>query len=310
MTGWPDQHGSRSNSNASALDWRNVAYRLLGSQTEADDALQEAWLRVDRAGADGVENVGGWLTTIVARVCLNMLRSRRTRREDSLDDQLPDPIVTAYPRSDPEEEAILADSVGIALMVVLDTLTPAERLAFVLHDVFGLPFDEVGRAIDRTPAAARQLASRARRRVRGAEGDIDRDRERQRAVVDAFFAAARGGDFEALLKVLSPDAVVRADFGGRRGLVRLDGASAVAESALMFRHLSRYGRHVLVDGRPGLMVVPPRGVFCVMGFSFEDDRITGLDVLVDPKRLRRLDLPDTTEPAPAVPGAAAPDAAE
>jgi RNA polymerase sigma-70 factor, ECF subfamily len=272
---------------------RNVAYRLLGSQAEVDDALQEAWLRVDRAGAEGVENVGGWLTTIVARVCLNMLRSRRTRREDSLDDQLPDPIVTADPGTDPEQEAVLADSVGVALMVVLDTLTPAERLAFVLHDVFGVPFDEVGRAIDRTPAAARQLASRARRRVRGAEGDVDRDRDRQRAIVDAFFAAARGGDFDALLKLLDPDVVVRADFGGRRGLVRLEGASAVAESALMFRHLAGYGRRVLVDGRPGLMVVPPRGVYAVMGFNFQGDRITGLDVLVDPERLARLQLPDT-----------------
>lgn len=270
----------------------SVAYRLLGSQAEADDALQEAWLRVDRAGAEGVENVGGWLTTIVARVCLNMLRSRRTHREASLEDHLPDPIVSADPGTDPESEAILADSVGIALMVVLDTLSPAERLAFVLHDVFGLPFAEVGRAIDRTPAAARQLASRARRRVRGAEGDVDRDRDRQRALVDAFFAAARGGDLEALVRLLDPEVVVRADFGGRRGLVRVEGAHAVAESATMFRHLAGYGRKVLVDGRPGLMVVPPRGVYAVMGFRFDGDRITGLDVLVDPARLARLPLPD------------------
>jgi len=270
----------------------SVAYRLLGSHAEVDDALQEAWLRIDRAGADGVENVGGWLTTIVARVCLNMLRSRRTRREDSFDDRLPDPIVTADPGANPEREALLADSVGVALMVVLDTLTPAERLAFVLHDVFGVPFDEVGRAIDRTPAAARQLASRARRRVRGAEGDVDRDRDRQRAIVDAFFAAARGGDFDSLLKLLDPDVVVRADFGGPRGLVRVEGAKSVAQSALMFRHLAGYGRRVLVDGRPGLMVVPPRGVYAVMGFNFDRDRITGLDVLVDPGRLARLPLPD------------------
>jgi RNA polymerase sigma-70 factor, ECF subfamily len=270
----------------------SVAYRLLGSQAEVDDALQEAWLRIDRAGADGVENVGGWLTTIVARVCLNMLRSRRTRREDSFDGRLPDPIVTADPGANPEREALLADSVGVALMVVLDTLTPAERLAFVLHDVFGVPFDEVGRAIDRTPAAARQLASRARRRVRGAEGDVDRDRDRQRAIVDAFFAAARGGDFDSLLKLLDPDVVVRADFGGARGLVRVEGAKSVAQSALMFRHLAGYGRRVLVDGRPGLMVVPPRGVYAVMGFNFDRDRITGLDVLVDPGRLARLPLPD------------------
>jgi len=270
----------------------SVAYRLLGSQAEVDDALQEAWLRIDRAGAEGVENIGGWLTTIVARVCLNMLRSRRTRREESLDDHLPDPVVTADPGTDPEQEAVLADSVGVALMVVLDTLTPAERLAFVLHDVFGVPFDEVGRAIDRKPAAARQLASRARRRVRGAEGDVTRDRDRQRAIVEAFFAAARGGDFDGLLKLLDPDVVVRADFGGDRGVVRVEGPRAVAESALTFRHLAGYGRRVLVDGRPGLMVVPPRGVFAVMGFHFDNDRVTGLDVLLDPDRLARLQLPD------------------
>jgi RNA polymerase sigma-70 factor (ECF subfamily) len=270
----------------------SVAYRLLGSQAEVEDALQEAWLRIDRAGAEGIQNVAGWLTTIVARVCLNILRSRRTRREESLEDHLPDPIVTADPGTDPEAEAVLADSVGIALMVVLDTLSPAERLAFVLHDVFGLPFEEVGRAIDRTPAAARQLASRARRRVRGAEDDVDRDRGRQRALVDAFFAAARGGDFDGLVRLLDPAVVVRADFGGRRGLVRLEGARAVAESALMFRHLAGYGRKVLVDGRPGLVVVPPRGVYAVMGFRSHGDRITGLDVLVDPERLARLSLPD------------------
>jgi len=207
---------------------RRVAYRLLGSDAEVDDALQEAWLRVDRAGADGVENLGGWLTTIVARICLNMLRARRTRREAPIEDRLPDPIVTADPGDDPEREAVLADSVGVALMVVLDTLTPAERLAFVLHDVFGVAFEEIGRSIDRTPAAARQLASRARRRVRGAEGDVERDRTRQRAIVDAFFAASREGDFDALVALLDPDVVVRADFGGTRGLVRLDGPKAVA----------------------------------------------------------------------------------
>ena len=272
---------------------RSVATRLLGSESEADDALQDAWLRIDRAGAEGVENLGGWLTTIVARVCLNILRTRSRRREDSLDVEgpLPDPIVTADPDTDPEHEAVLADSVGIALMVVLDTLTPAERLAFVLHDVFGVPFDEIARTIDRTPAAARQLASRARRRVRGAEGDVERDRDRQRAIVDAFSKAAREGDFAALLEVLDPDIVGRADFGGSRGVVRLDGPQAVAESALLFRHLAGYGRRVLVDGRPGMMVVPPRGVYAVMGFTFEGDRIKRLDVLADPERLRRLDLP-------------------
>ena len=270
---------------------RSVAYRLLGSDAEVDDALQEAWLRVDRAGADGVENMGGWLTTIVARVCLNMLRTRRTRREASIEDRLPDPVVTADTDTDPEREAVLADSVGVALMVVLDTLTPAERLAFVLHDVFGVAFDEIGRAIDRTPAAARQLASRARRRVRGAEGDVQHDRQRQRAIVDAFFAASREGNFAALVALLDPEVVVRADFGGSRGLVQLHGPKAVAESALMFRHLAIYGRHVLVDRRAGLVVEPPRGVYAVMAFTFKDDRVVGLDVLVDPKRLASLELP-------------------
>jgi RNA polymerase sigma factor (sigma-70 family) len=272
---------------------RSVATRLLGSEAEADDALQDAWLRIDRAGGEGVENVAGWLTTIVARVCLNILRTRRRHPQESLDLEgpLPDPIVTADASTNPEQEAVLADSVGVALMIVLDTLTPAERLAFVLHDVFGVPFDEIASTIDRTPAAARQLASRARRRVRGAEGDVERDRDRQRAVIDAFTKAAREGDFAALLEVLDPDIVGRADFGGRRGVVHLDGPEAVAESALMFRHMAGYGRHVLVDGRPGLMVVPPRGVYAVIGFGFDGDRITRLDVLADPERLRRLDLP-------------------
>lgn len=273
---------------------RSVAYRLLGSQGEVDDALQEAWLRIDRAGADGVENVGGWLTTIVARVCLNMLRARSRRREESLEGRLPDPIVTADMAMDPEGEAILADSVGIALLVVLDTLTPAERLAFVLHDVFGLPFEDVARGIDRTPAAARQLASRARRRVRGAEIDAQRDHVRQRALVEAFSAAARDGDFEGLLRILDPDVVVRADFGGRRGLVRVEGAHAAAESALLFRHMAGSSRPVLVDGRPGVLVWPERGLYAVLGFTFDGDRIVGLDVLVDPERLRELPLPETT----------------
>jgi RNA polymerase sigma-70 factor (ECF subfamily) len=272
---------------------RSVAYRLLGSPADADDALQEAWLRIQRAGADDVENLAGWLTTIVARVCLNMLRSRNRRREESLEDRLPDPIVTAEPGTDPEREAVMADSVGLALMVVLDTLTPPERLAFVLHDVFGLPFDEIARAIDRTPAAARQLASRARRRVRGAEGDVRRDRGRQRALVEAFSAAAGAGDFDRLLELLDPDVVVRADFGGRRGLVRVKGAPGVAESAVMFRHMAGYSRPVLVDGRPGVLVWPPRGLYAVMGFTFEGDRILEIDVLVDPERLRELPLPET-----------------
>ena len=195
---------------------RAVAYRMLGSASEADDALQEAWLRLSRAGADAVQNMGGWLTTVVARVCLNMLRSRKSRREEPLDTNVPDPIISRDDRSDPEQEALLADSVGLALLVVLETLTPPERLAFVLHDMFAVPFEEIGPIVDRSPEAARQLASRARRRVRGGAAAPDVDLERQREVVNAFFAAAREGNFEALVGVLDPDVVLRSDGGTAR----------------------------------------------------------------------------------------------
>src|SRR5919197_550397 len=213
---------------------RAVAYRMLGSVSEADDALQEAWLRVSRADTGGVENMGGWLTTVVARVCLNMLRSRTARREDLVDPHVPDPIVTPADGVDPEYEALLSDSVGLALLVVLETLTPAERLAFVLHDMFGVPFDEIAPMVDRTPDAARQLASRARRRVRGAAPAPDPDLARQREVVDAFLAASRAGDFDALLEVLDPDVVFRVDTGavGRRALPPVVGADAVARRVL------------------------------------------------------------------------------
>ena len=229
---------------------RGVAYRILGSLAEADDAVQDGWERASRAGADGVENVGGWLTTIVARVCLNKLRSRQTRREAPLEASLPDPIVTADAAVlDPEDEALLADSVGLALQIVIDTLAPAERLAFVLHDLFGIPFDEIGPMVDRTPQATRQLASRARRRIKGAETPApDRDVRRQRAVVDAFFAAGRAGDFDALVALLHPDVVLRADYGpgrpARSTVVR--GAAAVAEQARLGaahrRHLAPRAR--------------------------------------------------------------------
>src|SRR6266568_4358333 len=215
---------------------RAVAYRMLGSLTEADDAVQDTWLRLSRSGAGEVENLGGWLTTIVARVCLNMLRSRNTRREESLSVHVPDPVISPAGTLQPEEEALLADSVGLALLVVLDTLSPAERLAFVLHDTFGLPFEEIAPMVGRSPEAARQLASRARRRVKGAELPApDPDLARQREVVDAFFSAARGGDFEGLVALLDPDVVLRADFGARRPATSrvIRGAAAVASQAFM-----------------------------------------------------------------------------
>jgi RNA polymerase sigma-70 factor (ECF subfamily) len=265
---------------------------MLGSLSEADDALQDAWLRVRRADAGEVENVHGWLTTIVARVCLNMLRSRRARREESLEARLPDPVVTPAPAADPEHEVLLADSVGLALLIVLDTLSPAERLAFVLHDLFAVPFDEVARILGRTPAAARQLASRARRRVRGATTSSGVDRRRQREVVDAFLAASRGGDFEALLAILDPEVVVRIDYGpvpGRRTVIR--GARTAAGRAIGFARLARFARPVLVNGDPGLVVAPPRGVYAVLGFTIRGARIVEIDILADAARLRRLDLP-------------------
>src|SRR5918992_5341198 len=229
---------------------RAVAYRMLGSLTEADDAVQDTWIRVSRAGANDVENLGGWLTTIVARVCLNMLRSRKVRREESLDVHLPDPVITPEGTAQPEDEALLADSVGLALLVVLDTLSPAERLAFVLHDMFDLPFEEIAPMVGRTPTAARQLASRARRRVRGAHvAAPDPDLARQREMVDAFFRAARGGDVETLIALLDPDVVLRSDFGARRPgaskVVR--GAAAVAGQALKAALLGAHVHPALVN---------------------------------------------------------------
>jgi RNA polymerase sigma factor (sigma-70 family) len=270
---------------------RAVAYRMLGSLTEADDAVQDAWLRLSRAGAGEVENLGGWLTTIVARVCLNMLRSRNVRRETSFGVHLPDPIISPDGEFQPEEAALLADSVGLALLVVLDTLTPAERLAFVLHDTFGLPFEEIAPMVGRTPAAARQLASRARRRVKGADIPVpDPDLARQRDVVDAFFLAARGGDFDALVALLDPDVVLRSDFGPRRPAASkvIRGAAAVAGQALVGTLLAARLHPALVNGAAGVVVTVGGRPFAVMGFTVAGGKIVEIDAIADPERVRRI----------------------
>ncbi|HEY1332276.1 MAG TPA: sigma-70 family RNA polymerase sigma factor [Actinomycetota bacterium] len=270
---------------------RGVAYRMLGSLPEADDAVQDAWLRFSRAGTDDVENLRGWLTTIVARVCLNALRSRNARREEPLEVHLPDPVVTPKEDLQPEDEAMLADSVGLALLVVLDTLTPAERLAFVLHDMFDLPFEEIGPMVGRTPAAARQLASRARRRVRGADlPEPEPDMRRQRAVVDAFFAAARDGDFEALVALLDPDVVLRADFGARRpGASKVfSGPAAVAGQALRGALQGAHLHPALVNGAAGVVVTLGGRPFAVMGFTVAAGRIVEIDAIADPARVARV----------------------
>jgi RNA polymerase sigma-70 factor (ECF subfamily) len=268
---------------------RAVAYKMLGSLSEADDAVQESWLRLSRSDASEVDNLRAWLTTVVARVSLNVLRSRRTRREEPLDVRVPDPVVTADDGTQPEHEALLADSVGLALLVVLDTLGPAERLAFVLHDMFGVPFDEIAGMVDRSPAAARQLASRARRRVQGAAPAPDADLAAQRRVVDAFFAAARDGDFEALVAVLHPDVVSRGDGGpGASAVTR--GAREVAERALTYARLAPFVRPALVNGAAGAVVAPRGEPFSVMGFTVVGGRIVEIDAITDPERLRALDL--------------------
>lgn len=271
---------------------RAVAYRMLGSLSEADDAVQETWLRVNRAGAGGVENLAGWLTTVVARVCLNMLRARVARREESLDLRIPDPIVSHADGADPEQEALLADAVGLALQVVLDTLVPAERIAFVLHDIFALPFQEIAPLVERTPAATRQLASRARRRVQRAAPAPDPDLRRQREVVDAYFAAARNGDLDALVAVLDPNVVLRADGGAARTrpTVVIQGARAVAEQAVTARRLGPYMRPALINGAAGAVIVVGGSVFSVMGFSVVQGKVVTIDVLYDPVRLAGLDL--------------------
>ena len=270
---------------------RAVAYRMLGSLSEADDAVQEAWLRLSRTDTSEVENLGGWLTTVVARVSLNMLRSRKSRREEPLGVHMPEPIVDRADGTDPEHEALLADSVGLALLVVLETLSPAERLAFVLHDMFAVPFDEIAPIVDRSPEAARQLASRARRRVQGENTVPDADLDTQREVVDAFLAAARDGDFEALLAVLDPDVVLRADLGplpADRG--RSAGRRRSPARRCTYSRLGLVMRPALVNGAAGVVSTRDGEPFSVGGFTVRGGRIVEIDILADPERLRRLDL--------------------
>ena len=273
---------------------RSVAYRLLGSLADADDAVQEAWLRLARSDAAGIDNLSGWLTTVVSRVCLDMLRARKTQREEPLGEEVhvPDPLVSRVGSLDPEQEALLADSVGLGLLVLVQTLSPAERLAFVLHDLFGVPFEQIAEIAGRSPAAAKMLASRARHRVRGAAPSPDPDASRQRQVVDAFFAAARSGNFEALVAVLDPDVVLRADGGAARPrlttLVR--GAAAVAGRALMFAQPAARVEPVLVNGGAGVVITVGGRPTSVMNFSVSGGRIVAIDALIDPDRLSRLDL--------------------
>jgi RNA polymerase sigma factor (sigma-70 family) len=269
---------------------RAVAYRMLGSLSEADDAVQDAWLRLSRADTNKVENLGGWLTTIVARVALNMLRARRTRREQPLDVHVPDPIIDPADGTDPEHEALLADSVGLALLVVLEMLTPAERLAFVLHDMFAVPFDEIAPIVERSPEATRQLASRARRRVRGAAPAPDADLTAQWEVVEAFLAAAREGDFDALVAVLDPDIVLRAD-GGSTGLSRhVRGAETVAKQALLWSRVDLTMRRALINGAAGVVTFLDGRPFSVGAFTITNGKIAEIDFIADPERIARLDL--------------------
>ena len=272
---------------------RAVSYRMLGSLTEADDAVQEAWVRLSRSDAEEIENLGGWLTTVVARVCLNMLRARKTRGEEPLDERLPDPVVERIDGGHPEHEALLADSVGLALLVVLEQLSPAERLAFVLHDMFAVPFDEIAPMVERTPEAARQLASRARRRVQGAAPQAPADRARQREVVDAFHAAAREGDFERLVSILDPDVVLRVDFGPERAVRETVGAEAVADQAIMFGRgapASDTIETVLINGTPGHLRFSGGQPFSLLAFTIAKGRIVGMDIIADAERLARLGL--------------------
>ena len=268
-----------------------VAYRMLGSLSDADDAVQESWIRLSRTDTSGVENLVGWLTTVVARVSLDMLRTRRALREEPMEVRLPEPIVTSVDGIDPEHEALMADSVSVALLVVLDTLAPAERLAFVLHDMFALPFAEIAPIVGRSPTATRQLASRARRRVRRATPTHDPDLARQREAVDAFRAAARDGDFDALLAVLDPDVVLRSEGGAGRpdASAVIRGAPAVARQALTFAPLAPFGRPALVNGAAGVVVAPHGRPFAVMAFTVSRGKIVEIDVFVDPELLRRLD---------------------
>jgi len=269
---------------------RAVAYRMLGSLSEADDAVQESWLRLNRTDADAIENLDAWLTTVVARVSLNMLRARKTRREEPIEAQLPEPILDRADGMNPEHEALLSDSVGLALLVVLETLSPPERLAFVLHDMFAVPFDEIAPIVNRSPESARQLASRARRRVQGGKVPEDADLETQRRVVDAFLAASREGDFDQLVAVLDPDVVLRADFGhaGESRVVR--GAREVAGQALFYAQFGLEMRPVLVNGAVGMVTFQNGEPFSLGAVTVRGGKIVELDFLADPERLRELDL--------------------
>ena len=284
---------------------RGVAYRMLGSLSEAEDAVQEAWLRLNDIDAATIENLGGWLTTVVSRVCLDMLRGRKSRREESMGAQVSEPRVVRGEGANPESEAVLADSVGVALLVVLNTLTPAERLVFVLHDLFGMPFDEIGPIIGRSPGAAKQLASRARRRVRGSAAPLDADKARQREVVEAFLKAARAGDIDALLTVLDPDAVIRIDAAARTdGVVRIDappeevgqprevkGASMWVRQMVALSRGLRFGvQTALIDGSIGLIVAPRGKLVRALMFTVENATVTRVEAVGDPARLRGLDI--------------------
>jgi RNA polymerase sigma-70 factor (ECF subfamily) len=272
---------------------RAVAYRMLGSLTEADDAVQGAWLRLSGADTSEVRNLGGWLTTLLARECLDMLRARTSRREEPLGVHLPEPVLSRQHGADPEQQALLAEGVGLALLVVLDTLTPAERLAFVLHDMFAVPFEEIGPIVGRSATAAKMLASRARRRVQGANTLPDADLARQREVVDAFFAAARDGNFDALVALLDPQAVVRADRAAAAGISVVRGAAAVAQQVLAtggFARFARVAQPVLVNGAAGMVLAAEGRPFAVMAFTVRHGKIAEIDILADSERLRRLDL--------------------
>jgi len=284
---------------------RGLAYRMLGSLSEAEDAVQEAWLRLNDIDAATIENLGGWLTTVVSRVCLDMLRGRKARREESIGAQVAEPSVVRGEGANPESEALLADSVGVALLVVLNTLTPAERLVFVLHDLFGVPFDEIGPIVGRSPAAAKQLASRARRRVRGSPAPLDADKARQREVVEAFLKAARAGDIDALLTVLDPDAVIRIDAAARTdGVVRIDappeevgqprevkGASLWVRQMVALSRGLRFGvQTALIDGSIGLIFAPRGKLVRALMFTFENAKVTRVEAIGDPARLRELDI--------------------
>jgi RNA polymerase sigma-70 factor, ECF subfamily len=271
---------------------RRIAYRMLGTVDEADDAVQEAWIRLSRTDESSVQNLGAWLTTVVSRVCLDMLRSRRSRREEFVGSWMPEPIVTLDDRPSPEDEALIADGVGLALYVVLETLSPAERLAFVLHDMFAMPFDEVAAIVGRSPEATRQLASRARRRVQGAKPEPDVKLSEQQRVVDAFFAAARNGDFDALLELLDPEVTLRVDAGPGSPLARepVVGRDAVITEAERWSAMAPYGRPAIVNGAAGAVIGRPGRPFAVLGITVADGRITALDFVVDPAKLARITI--------------------